>query len=583
MFELWPFTNFHDLNLDWIIRTIKVYTKKVDDFIEDMTESWDTFKNVINHEIAEMHRKFAIYVNVTEEALNTGAIADGAVTEPKLDEDLFLKVVNDYVTPEMFGALGDGVNDDTSAVQNAIDYAADNDLNKVVLEKVYKITAPLKIPYRRSPNFWNGDGITLEGVNRNDSKIVKEGTVTEGGIDTVLYAYNESNDDTQTGSGVIIKELSLINNSSSTSALAIWGNFCRSTFTGLNIKSYKGIYSPSGFCNKYDDIVFEVHEKALETSGQCTGGVYTRLYAPQAANPYIIKGGYSNIDLIYGDGCTGVFLTLATFMGISIGTIGTESPDLDCVVELTYNNVYAENTGITIRQIDMENLSTDNASILKISKGDVRLDTLNILYNYPVADVYLLDFNNKSYGSATIGAVNHISNTTTYNATKFHQVKNATAGNTWTRSGKTLNTTFRNDGAQFLGQALQSVHTQEPDRNSNKTIMMNVTKMSTGWKQSETEEGVTYRAAPDNGGMVLMDYSKSEFGAATAYPVFDTTGTPQTFEYYRYALGLMAVFKAGAPSAWTNFTPKEGILWVDTTGHKLYIYLGGAWKTITTS
>ena len=34
MMELWPFTNFHDLNLDWIIKTIKVYTKKVDDLYD---------------------------------------------------------------------------------------------------------------------------------------------------------------------------------------------------------------------------------------------------------------------------------------------------------------------------------------------------------------------------------------------------------------------------------------------------------------------------------------------------------------------------------------------------------------------
>lgn len=34
MFESWPFTNFHDLNLDWIIKTIKVYTKKVDELYD---------------------------------------------------------------------------------------------------------------------------------------------------------------------------------------------------------------------------------------------------------------------------------------------------------------------------------------------------------------------------------------------------------------------------------------------------------------------------------------------------------------------------------------------------------------------
>ncbi len=115
MLELWPFTNFHDLNLDWIIKTIEVYTQKVDDFVEDMTDTWDAFKLWVSGEIDQMHEDFAQYVNVTEGALNTGAIADGAVTLPKLAPGIL-----NYVTPEMYGAVGDGVEDDTQAIIDAL-------------------------------------------------------------------------------------------------------------------------------------------------------------------------------------------------------------------------------------------------------------------------------------------------------------------------------------------------------------------------------------------------------------------------------------------------------------------------------
>ena len=53
-------------------------------------------------------------------AVTTAKLASGSVIEAKLADSLKLKTIKDYVTPEMFGAVGDGVADDTQAWQNAI-------------------------------------------------------------------------------------------------------------------------------------------------------------------------------------------------------------------------------------------------------------------------------------------------------------------------------------------------------------------------------------------------------------------------------------------------------------------------------
>lgn len=55
------------------------------------------------------------------------------------------KDVEYYVTPEMFGAIGDGATDDSDAIQKAIDYAADNNLIVKFSRASYKITKAINI------------------------------------------------------------------------------------------------------------------------------------------------------------------------------------------------------------------------------------------------------------------------------------------------------------------------------------------------------------------------------------------------------------------------------------------------------
>ena len=50
----------------------------------------------------------------------TTTVVDGSITEAKLNDTLKLYTMKDYVTPEMFGARGDGATDDSNAIERAL-------------------------------------------------------------------------------------------------------------------------------------------------------------------------------------------------------------------------------------------------------------------------------------------------------------------------------------------------------------------------------------------------------------------------------------------------------------------------------
>ena len=73
----------------------------------------------------------------------TTTVQDGSIEEIKINKNFLPWIKKDYVTPEMFGAVGDGVTDDTEALQSAFDSGA-----KVVIllaKHNYKVSKQLNI------------------------------------------------------------------------------------------------------------------------------------------------------------------------------------------------------------------------------------------------------------------------------------------------------------------------------------------------------------------------------------------------------------------------------------------------------
>ena len=88
------------------------------------------------------------------------------------------------VNVKAYGAKGDGVADDTAAIQAAIDYAFGSGSMRVYVPAgTYKITSPLLLrsSYDSSvigQRVWDGHGVEIFGDNRSTSIIRKDGTAT---------------------------------------------------------------------------------------------------------------------------------------------------------------------------------------------------------------------------------------------------------------------------------------------------------------------------------------------------------------------------------------------------------------------
>ena len=115
IFDNFPYTNIHDLNTDWLVKTVKK--------VYDKTELIDR-----------------AVLDAKTYADNAQASADDAQLSADDAENIKNQIAELFVTPEMYGAVGDGVADDTDAVQDAI-----NSGKKVYLTRMYLITSSLII------------------------------------------------------------------------------------------------------------------------------------------------------------------------------------------------------------------------------------------------------------------------------------------------------------------------------------------------------------------------------------------------------------------------------------------------------
>lgn len=84
---------------------------------------------------------------LTDHPEATTTVQNGAITEEKINAEFLPYITNSYITPQMFGAKGDGVSDDTDSIKATITYARDKKSVIVFPAGSYGISEPLSVNF----------------------------------------------------------------------------------------------------------------------------------------------------------------------------------------------------------------------------------------------------------------------------------------------------------------------------------------------------------------------------------------------------------------------------------------------------
>lgn len=277
--------------------------------------------------------------------------SDATVTETSIETALGYRPPNPRHLPlnvKDYGAKGDGVTDDTAAIQAAINAAVSTLAMAVYIPAgTYIITTPLLVQtYSDSGDtidgvkWWEGRAPALIGENKSTAIIKKTGNGKRtmpaaanwpngwGAIDAVIILGRE--DGTERGTGVTIANLNIKNASGNAEHWGIYGDRSRCLIEHCNIRTGSHGIRLHSFFNRLADLYLVCTSQAIYID-YGTSTVMERIFCSGASNPYIIKSAYSTLSEVCCDKGTGTIFSV-TGNGMALTGCGTESPDADVCI-----------------------------------------------------------------------------------------------------------------------------------------------------------------------------------------------------------------------------------------------------------
>lgn len=318
----------------------------LDDAVTELSNKYDSLKDYVDAENAELKKyvddKFND-VNIEQFIDNVlsqhpewvTTVQDNSLTPEKFTEQTKLETLNNYVTPQMYGAAGDGVTDDTTAFQNALNacYNAQNVL--YIPEGRYRINSTLHV-YQyttvNGSNFGRGAVIlcpdtigTLFSLEENESQYGYCEHIT---FNNLRIEFNEYSADTTAFSGQRCPYINVSNVSMA------------------NVGS--GFVLTDTWMTRFSDCYVGVCNTGFKISPNGTSTIFDRCYVNAAnGNAFDISGlVYSSMQSCGVDGCKGIAYNLL-YSSMSLVSCGCESAEASAC--LVFTNSQIEMSGCSFR------------------------------------------------------------------------------------------------------------------------------------------------------------------------------------------------------------------------------------------
>lgn len=312
----------------------------LDDAVTELSSKYDSLKDYVDSELSELKvyidDKFTS-INIrqfVDEVLSahpewTTTVQDGSITKEKFTAELANQTLNNFVTPQMYGAAGDGVTDDSDAFQQALIacYGGKNQL--YVPNGTYRIEKTLKI-YEFTRIYGNG-AVTLPKITCPTSVSTL--------FDIVLH---EGSSGTYPQK-IHIESLSILFDTLDESTVAIHADTC----PYLHIKNVSIRNVGYGIKIDTDTWISSLTDVSVTN---CFTGVYHRIrgtsfnlkrvYVYDAQNNGFDFSGmtYASFESCAVDRCQGIPYLLKFYTGTLI-SCGSESPDADKVLDCRNSNI----------------------------------------------------------------------------------------------------------------------------------------------------------------------------------------------------------------------------------------------------
>lgn len=287
----------------------------------------------------------------------TTTVQDGSIEEIKINKNFLPWIKKDYVTPEMFGAVGDGVTDDTKAIQKALD----NSDCLIFLNKTYIVSSTLYIKkpitirgltssfYKKAIIRYKGEvgNLTILKISDclvsifdicidgNSCTVKKTGNIPDTNSPTLYYGYYEEIENV--------------------TGIEITGNTYGTALENVHVIKCSKYGFKFGVFNMFSNLTAEYCNTGYYIATDSTG---SNLRANYCANGYEVKGNGIQLSDIRADECVYHGLSIGSGLGILITNVlldqigysaidingSLRSAKIDCSIlrcgTYYYNNVF---------------------------------------------------------------------------------------------------------------------------------------------------------------------------------------------------------------------------------------------------